>query len=91
MDGGGLQTEGDITITTATITAGDWICNNHRDGGDALTTLNATGGTIDGSQSYEPRTWATVNIKKDASLKLNDKVTITTLSIDPEVTRIDAR
>jgi hypothetical protein len=77
--GGELTIEGDYTITTLTIAGGNVIDNHIKSGGNAITTVNQTGGLLDGSQSTRARTWATVN-PDSGSIRIDDSVvTITTL------------
>src|SRR3990172_2738003 len=61
VNGGQLTTEGDYTITTMNANAGTVRPNNIKTAGNAITTLNIDGGTVDGTKSTRARTWATVN------------------------------
>lgn len=77
--GGTLTTEGDYTVTTLAVRDGTCYCNHVKTGGNAITTANVTGGTLDGSQSSFARTWATVNPDGGTIIADDGVVTITTL------------
>ena len=81
--GGNMTTESDFTATTLTVDGGIANINHTKSGGNAVTTLNANGGTIRGNKTSQPRTWATVNMAIGATLVLDpNQVTITTFN-DP--------
>jgi hypothetical protein len=83
-DGGTLRTEGDFLIGTFVNgtelgRGGTSYLNHTKSGGDEVTVMTIRGGLVDGTQSQEPRTWATVN-PDGGTLKIDDDVvTITTL------------
>ena len=79
VNGGQLTTEGDYTITTLELTEGTVFCNHVKTAGNAITTANLTGGTLDGTNSTVARTWATVNPDGGSIAVDDDYVTITTL------------
>lgn len=77
---GTLRIEGDFTITTLTQEGGT-IFDNHTSSGNAITTANLNGGTMDATESSQARTWSAVNLGEDATLIGNsDYLTITTLN-----------
>lgn len=79
VDGGTLTIEGDMTVTTVNANEGTVYANHIKTAGNAITTANINGGTLDGTQSGAARTWATVNLD-DGTLVADDAVvTITTL------------
>jgi len=79
VDGGVLLTDGDFGITTCNVTGGILHPHNAPATGNAIGTLNLTGGTVDATGSGASRTWGTVN-PDGGALKLDDAaVTITTL------------
>ena len=79
--GGQLTTEGDYTITTATVEGGTWIANHVKTAGNAVTTANLSGGTTNARGTLAARTWATVNLTAPATLIGDDDyLTITTLN-----------
>ena len=81
--GGTLTTEGDYLITTAVMEGGVWNANHLNSGGDAIATLNASGGSFTGIGSTEPRTWGIVNPNVGSAIVSDpDYITITTLN-DP--------
>lgn len=83
INGGNLRSEGDYTITTVTLNGGTYYSNHVKSAGNAITTGNINGGTLDGLQSSVTRTWATISPATGATLKLDASVvTITTLN-DP--------
>lgn len=79
VDAGTLTTEGDYTITTLNADGGVLYLNHVKTSGNAITTLNLNGGRVDGRQSLEPRTWATVNPDLGTLLVDDSVVTITTM------------
>lgn len=79
VEGGTLTTEGDFTITTLNARGGQVFCNHIKSGGNAITTLNLAGGRVDGRQSQEARTWATVEPDLGSLLVDDAVVTITTM------------
>lgn len=80
VKGGTLTIEGDYTITTLDCEGGTVYDNHVKSGGNAITTANINGGTLDGSKSQAARTWATVNLYRGALKGDADYVTITTLN-----------
>ncbi len=81
--GGVLNTEGaDWSITTLNAKGGTVYANHTPTGGNAIGTIELDGGTVDGTQSREARTWGTVNLGVPGStLRADDDVvTITTLN-----------
>lgn len=79
IDNGVVTSEGDFTITNVNMTGGIFNSNHIKTGGDAITTANMNGGTLDGSKSGEPRTWGTVNLDEGTVVTDDAVVTITTL------------
>ena len=79
VGGGTLTTEGDYTVTAMTVSGGQVLCNNIKSGGNAITTLNLTGGRVDGRASQEARTWDTVNPDLGTLLVDDSVVTITNM------------
>lgn len=87
--GGVLTTEGDYTVTTGQTYGGTWNANHKKTAGNAFTTLNLDGGTVDGTGSKEARTWATVNARKGSTLVLDGTdVSITTFNDDTKTYRL---
>jgi len=83
VDGGQLVTEGEFAITTLT-THPDSIVypNNTNAAGNAIGTLNAFGGIIDGRQSAKPRTWNTMTLGGDANVYIDDAfITVNTINV----------
>lgn len=81
--GGLLNTEGSgWSITTLNAKGGTVYANHTPTGGNAIGTIALDGGTVDGTQSREARTWGTVNLGVPGStLRADDDVvTITTLN-----------
>jgi trimeric autotransporter adhesin len=81
--GGILNTEGSgWSITTLNAKGGTVYANHTPTGGNAIGTIALDGGTVDGTQSREARTWGTVNLGvPGSSLRADDDVvTITTLN-----------
>lgn len=79
--GGTLTTEGDYTATAVNVLGGTLFANHKKTAGNAITTATIDGGTLDGSQSLTPRTWATVNLTSGTVRADGDYVTITTLGV----------
>jgi len=80
-DGGTLFTEGNYQITLINITGGTVVANNNNSAGSEIIDVVMTGGTIDGSQSTEPRTWDEVQFVKGATIIYDkDVVLIGTLT-----------
>lgn len=90
VEGGLITLEGDYTITTLNLNGGEVICNNIKTAGNAITTANLNGGLLDGSQSSESRTWATINLNKGGSFSKSSAITITTLNEDSDQITIQA-
>ena len=69
--GGTLTTEGDFTITTVDIGEGATYFANHiKTAGNAITTLNFLGiSIVDTTRNSEARTFVTVNLFSEATLK----------------------
>lgn len=80
--GGTLTLEGDYTATTVTVSGGTLIDNHIKTSGNATTTCNLRGGTLDLQRSNESRTIATLN-HTGGTLKNNADVTITTRNDPP--------
>lgn len=81
--GGELAIEGsNYRITDLTVKGGTVYPNSTPTGGDAITTLNIEGGTVDATRSREARTFGTVNLRDPGSTLIadDDVVTITTLN-----------
>jgi len=78
LAGGILTTEGDYTITTATVADGELRANQIKTAGNAFTTLNLYGGTCDFQRSSRARTVATLNRRKGTLKAHSDVLTITT-------------
>ncbi len=85
VNGGILLTEGDYTITTLNINGGTVFCNNIKTAGNAVTTINQTGGTLDGSDNNEARTWATVSPTGSSTIKIDGSIVTITAFVDPGV------
>ncbi len=81
VDGGTLTMEGDYVLTALDLNNGTVYDNHIKTAGNAITTANLNGGTLDLSQSMGARTLATVNLGLGATLTGDDDiVTITTLN-----------
>lgn len=81
--GGQLTIEGsNYNITQLDVEGGTVYPNSTTTSGVAVTTINIDGGTVDGSQSREPRTWGTCNLGKPGSALIadSDAVDIATLN-----------
>jgi len=76
---GTLTTEGNYTVTTLNAKGGTVFANHIKSSGNAITTLNMTGGRVDGRQNQEARTWDTVNPDQGTILVDDAVVTITTM------------
>lgn len=82
VKGGSLQLEGDYTVTTMTVEDGTVLDNHLKSGGNAITTLNANGGTVDFRGSSQDRTAGTLNLAADATLHADGAVmTFTTRNL----------
>lgn len=76
-----LAIEGDFTITTLSVEGGVVNDQHVKSSGNAVTTANLFGGTLDLTGSRQARTLATVALSKGATLKADsDVITITTLT-----------
>lgn len=80
MNGGNLTTEGNWVCTTANAYAGTITANHYRASGNAFTTLNMEGATVDAQDNNFARTWATVNFNKGTLHANGSNLTITTLN-----------
>jgi hypothetical protein len=81
VNGGELTTEGEFTLTTATVRGGIYYPNHAPNAGVAITTAQVPGGTIDGTQSAAGRTWTTVTPSRGGRVIYDDThVTITNLT-----------
>ena len=84
--GGVLAIEGqDYAITDLTVKGGTVYPNNTPTGGNAITTVNIDGGTVDGTRSRAARTWGTVNLQSAGSvLEADDNVVTITALNEPD-------
>lgn len=79
VNGGTLRIEGDFTITTLELNNGTVFDNHIKTSGNAITTGNINGGTLDATENTEARTWATINPDGGTIIADDAYVTITTL------------
>jgi len=87
VNGGTLVSEGDYTITTVTMLGGTFHSNNIKTGGNAITAATLNDGTLDGLQSNEARTWATVVTTDRGTLSLDGSVVTITTQTDSTTKR----
>lgn len=81
--GGELEIFGDFTITTLT-NDGSTVTDNHiKTGGDAVTTMNNTTGSMDLNQSNNARTIGTLNQGREATLLIDPNVVTVTTFVKP--------
>jgi len=87
VDGGDLAIEAPRLVTTLNQSAGTITANNVPSAGDAYTTINLSGGTLDMTGAGEAQAIATLTITNSATLKGSDLVTVGTLAtVDGTIT-----
>ncbi len=84
-DGGDLITDGPYLITTMNVNRGRVTCNNLGSGAAAVTNLNHNGGTLDGSQSSQARTWTNYQAGRDNAVLLADDGAVTITNFNEPV------
>ena len=82
VNGGILTLDGDYTVTTFTVNGGTVYDNHKKTSGNAVTTAEISGGSVDLSRSTEPRTWATTNLD-GGSLKADFSIITLTAFDEP--------
>ena len=81
-NGADITIEGAMLVTTIENNSGTTTPNNVGAGASAVTTVNANGGLVDGTQSQAARTWDTVNIDAGGAVARDSAhVTITTFAL----------